>query len=447
MRCTGLILLFTIIMTVGARGAGAQTNEELFEQFQWNIATPGARANGMGGALVAVVGDASAARTNPAGLADIGRPQVSVDFRSADLRVPRLSAANSLLTGAVTTSSETTNRLPLVDAAIPLRGNRIVMALTRHEFLDYHSSFHLSPRALPGLAARGPSPVDGHVDFRAVSYGASVAVAVHKSLRLGLTVSVDRLRADAVNTRHDITIGPTPADLTETAIVTNQSRINGAGTSAGLIVGATYQPAPAVSLGLAFSRGPSFTLTEDFLPNTSRPNIRTGQPAEEGFSAPVSLHVPHQLTAGVALRPHRRLLLAVDAARIAYSDLEKGLTPIIAHDLVTARDFTISDATEVRVGGEFNVASRQNPILVRGGLFTNHDHSLRYVGDVQPHGEVTADQALRINVYERSVFNLGKHDTQITGTFGGGLAVGRHLQVDGAYVWKQQFVVSTGARF
>ena len=149
MRLTCSILVLVVITTAGASRAWAQTNEEPFEQFQWNIATPGARANGMGRALVAVVDDASAALTNPAGLTNIGRPQASVDFRSTDLRVPRLAAVNSLVTGAVTTSSETTHALPLVDAAIPLRGNKLAIALTRHEFLDYQSAFHLSPRVLP----------------------------------------------------------------------------------------------------------------------------------------------------------------------------------------------------------------------------------------------------------------------------------------------------------
>ena len=116
-------------------------------------------------------------------------------------------------------------------------------------------------------------------------------------------------------------------------------------------------------------------------------------------------------------------------------------------DLVTASDFQIRDATELLAGGEFNIGNTKSPFVLRGGVFTNHDHSLRYVGNVQPHSTVTADQAARINAYERSVFNEGTHDTRVTGTLGTGVAIGPHLTVDAGYAWKERFVVSTGARF
>lgn len=259
-------------------------------------------------------------------------------------------------------------------------------------------------------------------------------------------MSADRLRADMLNTRHDVAGGLGAADITETAIVTNESRIDDVDTAVGVIVGARYQPAAMVSLGIAFSNGRSFKVHEEFVPNALRVTDRPNQAVEEGFAATVSVNVPRQLTGGVALRPQPWLLLGVDVARVAYSALEKDLTPIIAHDLVTAGDFGIRDATELHAGVEFTGGNKA-PVFLRAGFFTDHDHSLRYTGRVQPGGAVTADQALRTNVYEGSVFNLGSHHTHVIGTFGGGVALGGCLQIDAAYVWKQQFVLSTGLRF
>ena len=450
MRLTCSVFVLSIVTIGPTSQVWAQTNEEAFEQFQWQISTPGARANAMGRAFMASAGDASAAEINPAGLIDLRRPQISVEFRSTNLRVGRLAAIDSLFTGALTTSSETMNAASFVGAAVPLRGNKVAIALARHEFLDYKSSFHTAPRALPGVVGmvRAYLPNDGQVDFRAVTYAASIGVAVHESVRVGLTVSLDRLRADSLNTHHDIIVGPDPFDLTETAIITNQARVDDADTGVGLAVGAMYQPVRAVSLGFVFSKGPSFKVSEDFQLNSDRPRGVNGPlVSQDGFPKQISLNVPDQVSAGVALRPHPRVFLVFDTTYIKYSALAKGLTPIRSRDLLTGNDFKISDATEVHFGGELNVASNKNPVFLRAGVFTNHDHSLRFVGNVQPGGDVTPAQAQRTNAIERSVFNLGKHETTVTGTFGGGFVVGQHGQVDVAYVWKQQLVVSLGGRF
>src|SRR5207249_4906766 len=69
-----LLLIFTSLGMAAA--AGAQTNDEVFPQVQWNFSTPGARANGMGRTFIGTADDASAAVTNPAGLMNLTRPQV-----------------------------------------------------------------------------------------------------------------------------------------------------------------------------------------------------------------------------------------------------------------------------------------------------------------------------------------------------------------------------------
>jgi long-subunit fatty acid transport protein len=445
MRFTGCVLVVVVVTLGGTSRVWAQTNEEAFEQFQWQMATPGAKATAMGGAFLASTSEVSAAIANPAGLMAVGRLRGSVEFGSVDFRIDRLGAIDSLLTGAVRRSGDTINGVPFAGIVIPLPGDRVTIAMARHERLAYRDSFHMAPRVVPGLVglARATSPVDSAIDIRGVSYAASVGVALLPNVHVGLTVSADRLRADVLNTKHNIVVGSSPLDITETAIVTNQSRINDGDTGAGLTVGATYQPARTVSVGLVFSKGPSFHVSEDFLLNPGRlSGVNQPLASEDGFPTRISLNIPDRLSAGVSVRPHARLMLAFDATHITYSDLAKGLTPVFAHDLVSGDDYAISNGTELHGGGEFNVGSDAKPVFLRAGVFTNPDHRLQFVGTVRPGADITPAQAQRTNAIEAAVFNLGNHDTQVAGTVGVGLALGRHAQADAAYVWKQKLVVS-----
>jgi len=221
MRLTYGILFGTIAILAAPVPGSAQTNEEPFEQFGWEIAPPGAGSNAMGGTAIASVGGAAAALTNPAALTILQAREVAVDFRSDTLRVRRLTTVDSLLTGALTPSTDAANAVSFLGVVTPLRNGRVAVALTRHEFLDYRSGFHMAPRVLPGIAARGPSPVDSLVDVRAVTYAAAVGVALHDRIRVGLTVSIDHLRADMSNTRHDVAGGLSAADIREVDVVTN----------------------------------------------------------------------------------------------------------------------------------------------------------------------------------------------------------------------------------
>jgi hypothetical protein len=79
------IALALLAAAAGLAGsAAAQTNDEIFPQFQWNFASPGARANAMGQAFIGVADDATAATTNPAGLVNLTRPQVYLEYKNTD---------------------------------------------------------------------------------------------------------------------------------------------------------------------------------------------------------------------------------------------------------------------------------------------------------------------------------------------------------------------------
>ena len=62
----------------------AQSNDEIQSALQWNLSTPGARSLALGGAFIGLADDATAAYANPAGLAQLPRPELSVEGRGWD---------------------------------------------------------------------------------------------------------------------------------------------------------------------------------------------------------------------------------------------------------------------------------------------------------------------------------------------------------------------------
>ena len=83
-------------IAVWASAAGtifAQNTAQL--PLQFDFLPPGARSVGMGSAFIAAADDATAAFTNPAGLARLGRREISAELRFKRLETPFLLAAAS----------------------------------------------------------------------------------------------------------------------------------------------------------------------------------------------------------------------------------------------------------------------------------------------------------------------------------------------------------------
>ena len=82
---------------------------------QFDFLPPGARSVGMGTAFVAAADDATAAFTNPAGLARLGRREVGAELRFKRLASPYLSGGR--ISGDMT-------RVGLDTVPVPTYGNR-----------------------------------------------------------------------------------------------------------------------------------------------------------------------------------------------------------------------------------------------------------------------------------------------------------------------------------
>ena len=78
-----------VAMLAVAHAASAQTTSQI--PLQFDFLTPGARSMATGGAFIGAADDATAAFTNPAGLAWLTKREVSVEGRFRRFETPFLS--------------------------------------------------------------------------------------------------------------------------------------------------------------------------------------------------------------------------------------------------------------------------------------------------------------------------------------------------------------------
>ena len=445
-----------------AAGAAAQTNDEVFPQFQWNFSTPGARANGMGRTFIGMADDATATVTNPAGLVSLTKPQVYAEYKNTNISVDRLAAVDSFLAGHQnpTTFSTNVNALSFFNVSAPI-GHGLAAGFTVHQFLNYQETFQLAARGIPDInnpsqivkdstgSSFATNPVDGHADFKGTSYAGTIAYAVNDQLRVGLTVSENHLSAESTGTRTGIIFGAAfpgdPTALGASPIIKNQTVISDSANAFGLALGVLYRQSENFSIGFDYTRSPKFHIDENFLQNpgfTANPCCGTQQTlvAFAGFPKSIAINTPDHFGVGVGVRVMPNLLIGVDVVRVNYSSLADDFTLVVSFDSPTLSPtmFTVDNVTEFHVGAEYNLMTGKNPVFLRGGLFTNPNHTVHY-------SATSTDNVENSNF--NAVYNLLPRDTEVRGTVGAGVAIGPRFQVDIAYVIKKEFVASTAVRF
>ena len=429
-------VLSGVAMLAMATSAHAQSNDEVFPQFQFNFSTPGARANAMGRAFIGLADDASASITNPAGLVRLTRRQAYLEFKTTDLTVDRLSATQSLFTLDSREFGSTVNSVGFLSFSMPF-GDRFAFAFTRHEFLNHKEEFTLDPRPVPETASTFFG-VDGETDFTGVTYAGSVAVTLSDQFRAGLTVGFDTLKAESVATRFRFNqLNDFDQFAVEpTGIVVNETAIDESASGVSLIGGILILPNDKLSLGVSFAIGSTLEVDEGLYINPSDTENLPLELADE-FPKRVTINVPNRIGFGAAFRPTSRLLAAFDVVYIGYSSLAKDFTLIFSNDVLEPGDFEVDNAVEVHAGAEYLLIGGDNPLFVRGGVHTSPNHATRFLGAADPLANAT----------ETAKYNLLPRDTDVVGTAGAGISVGRSFQLDFAYVFGREFVASAAFRF
>ena len=403
----------------------AQTNERIYEELDFRFVTPGARAVGMGHTFVGLADDATAARSNPAGLSNLLEPEFSFEFNGTQIRHRRLLPGDP-------SGSRTFGDFVLVPSffsyAIPLR--RATLLLFRDTVQQYRETFTIPPRFIPELGAHEDGAF-GSIAERAENYGIGAAFVLSPRVSVGGSLVLATLDV-ATEGRSGERIAPR-----------NGTTTIDSGFDVGATVGVQVKPRPSVTLGAAYYQGATFQVTTTLFGNF---RIRGIDVPLTGEQRDVDYVIPDRLAAGGAWRARNNLTVVADVAHIRYSrQITRNFLVVDFQDPdagLNRDNFYIRNATELHAGAEYRQYGVPLTWTLRGGVFTEPEHQMHFRrGRANPghFGQAFLDYR----------FNTLRQATTVGATAGAGLTLHNRVQIDGAVSLgrtSRQFVVSTVVR-
>ena len=356
-------------------GGSAQTNEPidlgliLAEQSRpsFTLIGAGARAAGMGGAFTALADDASAASFNPAGLALLIAPEISVvgASRSHEEDYTEFYSLHveQGVVGSYDDTSTSFNAEDLNFAAFtlpfPVRDRNFCVQFSYHRQIDFtvDTERELAERNLAGEATailRQTIHQGGDI------HTFSLATAYQLSQRLSLGVSLSRWIGDW---RFSSASRATREGASETAFYgyDQENALRGWNWSAGALLRYRY-----LNLGFVyrFPFDSDYTFSEQ-LTSSLTPGFT--EPAVE-----LPLHFPRSWTFGLAVKPTDTWHITADFARYYWSEMEVRKTPpdgesINFFDLEASSQTSTPNVGHLRLGTELTLFAGRTPVALRAG--------------------------------------------------------------------------------
>jgi len=406
-----ILLLGQLLVPAGVLG------QEAAVPLQFNFSDPGARSMGFGGAFVALADDATAAFANPAGLAQILKPEVSIEGRHWSYSTPFTEGgrAEGLPSGfgidstiglRTATSDVDITGLSFLSLVIPK--GRWSLAFYRHDLANFEFSSETQ-----GLFGGGTDCCQiRDFDMRAandmdiVSYGLSAAYRVNDrfDLGLGLVYYDASFVSNATLFRSDddsaaSIIGPN-SYLPERSVLNERIFFDDSDTAlaAGFLwrlsdkwsIGGVYRQAPELNLGVELTAGEAFD-----------PGVAPGDVLLQSAGV---LEMPRMYGLGLAYRdPDGRLTVSFQWDQVKYSSIV---------DSLRLDDRAMDDANELHLGAEYVFIDSKPIVALRFGAWLEPDHQLRNNSD---------------NVFAEALLPRGKDEVHLS--VGLGLAMPR-FQID-----------------
>lgn len=368
------VLLTAMLM---ASAATAQTSGRLLplgfliaEQSRpsFSLVGAGARSAGMGGAFTALADDAAAASFNPAGLALLIKPEISLvgsGARRGDKRTGfGFVEPNKFEAYSDTSTAFSSAGLNFAAFTVPFTVARrnLCVQFSYHRLIDFTYDVD---RTITETVNGGPVEEvyrqrvtqDGDIDT------VSIALAYELTQRLSLGVSVARWAGDWRFVSFDSQRSMVLPDV-QSIEYTQDNHLRGWNWNAGMLLRYRYMNVGAM-YRTAFD--PSFRVDSNLVTNI--PSSIVELPVDG------RLHWPASWTLGLAIKPTDIFHVTVDYTHFKWSEMSfDGIKTqpnqrINFFDLRPAEDTRTPDAGEWRFGSELTVFAGQTPVSLRAGYF------------------------------------------------------------------------------
>ncbi len=360
----------------------------------------GARAQGMGGAFIAIADDATAASWNPGGLMQLERPEVSFvfnyDHRGKDLEssaFPEADGDHDIDRGS----------LNYFSVAFPFRAfdKNMVVSLNYQRLYDFYDDFDFDQN-IRGTSSSGVfTDLRLHTDFRqsgslkAIAPAYAIQITPRFSMGMTLNFWTDELGYDNDWESVRVTTGSLSAHAPNGSLTKVNARqvyrerndnVEGFNMNFGFLWHATK----IITIGgvvktpftLDFDRK-TYILSQNSPAGPLPPVLGFGKSKATVTHENGRLHFPLSYGLGIAFRWSDAFTTAVDVYRTHWSDFwastgGRKTSPITGDRRSRSH---VHDTTQVRIGGEYLFVLEKTLIPLRLGLFYDPEPSRKNPDD------------------------------------------------------------------
>ena len=363
----------TALLAAAGTGLLAQSATDIIadqSRTAFTIQGAGARAVGTGGAFIAVADDATAVSYNPAGLAQLLRPEISLTgaYHSRNMTMTGFSNKNPDTpdTWDNSGSKDQGTKPNFLSVAIPWKrdGLNTTLQFSYQRLLDFDLADNRGFNATPngGGASQAISQnieQEGGIDLYSVALGAELS----QRILVGASINVWRGSWDFSSTSSTSANGTQQFD----SIMAQGNQFRGLNANLGLI-----WRSDLVNVGVVY-RTP-FTATYTFDNSRVTLDASTGLPVgSTGARQPYDVKWPETLGWGLGIHPVSRLLLTADWSRTPWSNTVFKPSGT-AYDNMNFFDMAVKsktrNCTDFHTGGEWVAFLGDSVVIpIRAGYF------------------------------------------------------------------------------